>query len=103
LPNSFPQARQRACEIISPTLRKEKDETLYEAWEHFKDLLRLCPHHGLQRWMIIQTFYNGVTQAVKSTVDAAAGGTLISKTDNDAYTLINKMTLNNFQWSSERT
>ena len=36
-------------------LQKE-DEMLYEAWEHFKDLLRLCPHHGLQRWMIIHAF-----------------------------------------------
>jgi len=25
------------------------DETRYEAWEQFKDLLHLCPHHGLQR------------------------------------------------------
>jgi len=44
----------------------------YEAWELFKDLLRLCPQHGLQYWMIIQAFYNGVIQAVRSTIDAAA-------------------------------
>jgi len=24
------------------------EEMLYEAWEQLKDLLRLCPHHGLQ-------------------------------------------------------
>ena len=75
---------------------------LYEAWEHFKDLLRLCPHHGLQCWMIIQAFYNDVTQAVRSTIDAATGGTLTSKTEDEAYNLIEEMTLNNFQWSTER-
>jgi len=70
---------------------------LYEAWERFKVLLRLCPHHGLQRWMIIQAFYTGVTQAVRSTIDAAVGVTIMSKTEDEAYKLIEEMALNNFQ------
>ena len=73
-------------QITNFTQRDE--ETLYEAWERFKDLLRLCPHHDLQRWMIIQAFYKGVTQPVRSTIDAAAGGTLMNKTEDEAYNLI---------------
>ena len=79
---------------------QKDEEMLYEAWERFKDLLHLCPHHGLQRWMIIQAFYNGVTQSVRSTIDAAAGGTLMNKTEDEAYNLIEEMALNNFQWSN---
>jgi len=67
-------------------------ETLYEACERFKDLLRLCPHHGLQYWMIIQAFYNGVTQSVRPTIDVAAGGALMNKIE-DAYNLIEEMAL----------
>jgi len=52
--------------------------------------------------MIIQTFYNGVTQPVQSTIDAAVGGTLMSKTEDEAYNLIKDMALNNFQWSTEK-
>jgi len=26
---------------------QKEDETLYEAWDHFKDQLCFCPHHGL--------------------------------------------------------
>ena len=51
--------------------------------------------------MIIQTFYNGVTQFVRSTIDAVPGGTLMNKTEDEAYTLIEEMSLNNFQWSTE--
>jgi len=51
--------------------------------------------------MIIQAFYNGVTQLVKSTIDAEARGTLINKTEDEAYNLIQEMTFNNFQWSIE--
>jgi len=50
--------------------------------------------------MIIHTFYNGVTQSVRSTIDAATGGTLMNKTEDKAYNLIEKMELNNFQWST---
>jgi len=52
--------------------------------------------------MIIQAFYNGVTQLVRSTIDVATGGTLMNKTENDVYNLIEEMMLNNFQWSTER-
>jgi len=52
--------------------------------------------------MIIRAFYNGVTQAARSTIGVAAGGTLVSKTEDKAYNLIEEMTLNNFQWSTER-
>jgi len=58
---------------------QKDDEKLYEAWEQFKDLLRLYPHYGLQQWMIVQAFYNKLTQSRRSTIDVAAGGTLINR------------------------
>jgi len=33
--------------------------------------------------------------------DAAAGGTLLSKTEEEAYNLIEEMALNSYQWSNE--
>ena len=55
------------------------------------------PHHGLQCWMIIPSFYNSVTQPMRLSIDAAAGGTLMSKTEDEAYNLIEEMTLNNLK------
>ena len=69
----FPPSKTANLRNQISTFAMTEDESLYESWERFKDLLRLCPHHGLQKWMIIQTFYNGVTQPVRSTIDAAAG------------------------------
>ena len=51
---------------------------------------------------MIQAFYNGVTQAMRSTIDVAAGGTLMSKAEDKGYNLIEERMLNNFQWSMER-
>ena len=43
-----------------------------------------------------------LTQSVRSTIDTATGGTLMSKTEDEAYNLIKEITLNNFHWSTER-
>jgi len=61
----FPWSNTASLRNPITTFTQREDELLYESWEQFKDLLQLCPHHGLQKWMIIQTFYNGVTQPVR--------------------------------------
>jgi len=81
---------------------KKDEEALYEAYERFEGLLCLCPHHTLQHWMIIQAFYNGMIQPVRSTIDAKAGRTLLNKTKDEAHNLIEEMALNNVQWYTER-
>ena len=55
-------------------------ESLYEAWEHFQELLRRCPHHGLPIWQQVQTFYNGISTSNHSMIDTTAEGTFWRKT-----------------------
>ncbi|KAK5793055.1 hypothetical protein PVK06_034191 [Gossypium arboreum] len=78
-------------------------ETLYDAWERYKDQLRRCPHHGLPLWLQVQTFYNGVNPSTRQMIDAAAGGTINNKTPEEAYEFIEEMSLNNYQWQVMRT
>jgi len=52
--------------------------------------------------MVVKTLYNGIMHAMRSMIDAAASGTLMSKTEDEAYNLIEEMSLNNYQWSNER-
>jgi len=98
----FPPSKTASLRNQITSFTQREDESLYEEWERFKDLLRLYPHHGLQKWMVVRTFYNGVTQLVGSMIDAAVGGTLMSKTEDEAYNLIEEMALNKHQWSNER-
>ncbi|XP_068638466.1 uncharacterized protein [Aristolochia californica] len=67
---------------------KRKDfESLYEAWERYKDLIRRCPQHGLPDWLQVQMFYNGLNGQTRTIVDTASGGTLMSKTVEGATSL----------------
>jgi len=45
----FPPSKTASLRNQVPNFTQKDEETLYEAYERFKDLLRLCPHHGVQR------------------------------------------------------
>ena len=60
-----------------------------------------CPHHGMDDWLILQNFYNGLTPMSRDHLDAAAGGAFFSKTVQGAVDLIEKM-VSNMGWSEEQ-
>ncbi|XP_073277663.1 uncharacterized protein [Primulina huaijiensis] len=78
-------------------------EQLYEAWERYKELFRRCPNHGFEDWVQIELFYNGLNGQTRTIVDAAAGGTIFAKSPAQAYDLLEQMTINSYQWPSERS
>lgn len=59
-------------------------------------MMRLCPHHGLEKWLIIHTFYNGLLYNTKMNLNAAVGGALMDKPYEDSYQLIESMAQNHF-------
>ena len=43
------------------TFSQKDNETLYQVWERFKELLTLCPHHGYEKWRLVSYFYECLT------------------------------------------
>nr|GEX46160.1 reverse transcriptase domain-containing protein [Tanacetum cinerariifolium] len=66
----------------------QRFETFGEAWERFKEMLRACPHHGFTELTQIDTFYNGLNENDQDSLNAAAGGNLLSKTTREALQII---------------
>ena len=63
-------------------------EVFYEAWERLREILRQCPHHGIPKHEINQIFYDGLGVPDRYLLDAASGGTLMSKYEDEALELI---------------
>nr|GEX12134.1 reverse transcriptase domain-containing protein [Tanacetum cinerariifolium] len=63
-------------------------ETFGVAWERFKEMLRACPHHGFLELTQIDTFYNGLNEQDQDSLNAAAGGNLLSKMTREALKII---------------
>ncbi|XP_071728044.1 uncharacterized protein [Rutidosis leptorrhynchoides] len=61
-------------------------------------LLRSCPQHGLDTFHKVQTFYKGCNINTRVTIDQAAGGSLMDKTEHEAYEIIEKQAEYSHEW-----
>nr|GEU48406.1 reverse transcriptase domain-containing protein [Tanacetum cinerariifolium] len=64
------------------------DESFHEAWDRYKDLLHVCPHHGFTELHQLDTFYNALNPADKDSLNSAAGGNLLERRTQDVLTII---------------
>ncbi|GJT81990.1 reverse transcriptase domain-containing protein, partial [Tanacetum coccineum] len=84
----FPPSKTTHLKNEISRFTQKFDETFSEAWERFKELLRACPHHGFSELTQIDTFYNGLNDNDQDSLNAAAGGNLLSKTTREALNII---------------
>nr|GFA37600.1 reverse transcriptase domain-containing protein [Tanacetum cinerariifolium] len=64
------------------------DESFYEAWERFNDLLRACPHHGFSELHQLDTFYNALNVNDQDSLNSAAGGNFLDKMPRECLKII---------------
>nr|GEW23990.1 reverse transcriptase domain-containing protein [Tanacetum cinerariifolium] len=80
--------------------RQRLDESLFEAWEHYKLLIDRCPNHNMLPVTQIDTLYNGLTLRHRDTINAAAGGTIMKRRPEECYDLIENMTAHHNDWDT---
>jgi hypothetical protein len=78
------------------------DETIAEAWERLQDYISACPHHGMEEWFIIQSFYHGLIRSTREHIDAATRCFFFTLSIEEARKLVEKMASNQ-SWDEERT
>jgi hypothetical protein len=70
------------------------DGTITEAWKHLQDYISACPHHGMEEWFIIESFYHGLIRSTREHIDAAARGSFVALRIEEAHILVEKMASN---------
>nr|GEX24814.1 reverse transcriptase domain-containing protein [Tanacetum cinerariifolium] len=69
---SFPPSKTiNLCNEIT-RFQQRFDESFYEAWERFNDLLMACPHHGFSEFHQLDTFYNALNVNDQDSLNSAA-------------------------------
>nr|GFC86865.1 reverse transcriptase domain-containing protein [Tanacetum cinerariifolium] len=64
------------------------DESFYEAWERFNDLLRACPHHEFSELHQLDTFYNALKVNDQDSLNSDAGGNFLDKMPRECLKII---------------
>ena len=77
-------------------------EHVAQSWDRTKLMLRNCPTHGLNLWMIIQFFYAGLNFVSINRLDSTTGGTFMEITLGEATKLLDNIMANYSQWHTER-
>ncbi|GKA36213.1 hypothetical protein Tco_0722704 [Tanacetum coccineum] len=76
--------------------QQEPDETIYQAWERFKELLLRCPQHYLTDMQEVISFYKGLDVPTRQILDSK--GVIPSMKDADAKKAIQDMADHSQKW-----
>ncbi|KAK2397155.1 hypothetical protein QL285_058761 [Trifolium repens] len=98
----FPHNKFMEAKIAIHVFSQGSGETLCEAWERYKSMLRRCHNHGFDDLTQIHIFHNGLQHQPRLLLDATAGGSLMSKSVEDAITIIERMALSDHQGQYNR-
>ena len=90
----FPMGKTNALRGRILNFQQSSMETIPEAWEGLHYYIQACPHHGIENWLVLQNFYDGLIPMSRGHLNAAAGGIFLSLTIDGAMDLINKMVSN---------
>ena len=73
----FPPAKIISLRNDIMTFKLIDHEHVAQSWERMKLMIRNCPTHGLNLWMIIQKNYARFNFASRNLLDSVVGGTFM--------------------------
>nr|GFA29146.1 reverse transcriptase domain-containing protein [Tanacetum cinerariifolium] len=79
LKHVFPPSKMTNLRNEITRFQQRFDESFYEAWDRFNDLLRACPHHVFFELHQLDTFYNALNVNDQDSLNSAAGGNFFDK------------------------
>ncbi|CAN6583880.1 unnamed protein product [Malus baccata var. baccata] len=81
---------------------QKPNEEFHEAWERFKELIRKCPHSGINTTDEMHIFFRWLNMTTKTFVYALCGGPYKDKNAQEARLLFEKMAADTQQWAVEQ-
>ncbi|GJV75884.1 reverse transcriptase domain-containing protein, partial [Tanacetum coccineum] len=84
----FPPSKTTNLRNEITRFQQRFDESFYEAWDRFNDLLRACPHHGFSELHQLDTFYNALNANDQDSLNSAAGENFLDKMPRECLKII---------------
>nr|GEW29725.1 reverse transcriptase domain-containing protein [Tanacetum cinerariifolium] len=84
----FPPSKTTNLRNEITRFQQRFNESFYEAWDRFNDLLRACPHHGFFELHQLDTFYNALNVNDQDSLNSATGGNFLDKMPRECLKII---------------
>jgi hypothetical protein len=95
----FPPHKVQQVKRKISNFAQGNDETLFMAWERFKDTYNFCPTHGYDTWRLVSYFYEGLQPRDRQFVQVACGGGFLQKKPEDAMDYLDEIAENSNTWN----
>jgi hypothetical protein len=89
----FPIGRTNDNRRAITSISQYEGEPFHDVGEE----LRLCPHHAVPKWQLVQSFYDGLTGSSRSIVDASCEGTFMLNSEDEAWAMFENLSNNSRQ------
>jgi len=99
----FPESKTAKGKAAISSFHQFLDESLSEALERFRGLLRRTPTHGFSEPIQLNMFIDGMRPQTKQLLDVSLGGKIKLKTLEEATELIENMSANDHVILRDRT
>ncbi|GJU90350.1 hypothetical protein Tco_1302773 [Tanacetum coccineum] len=80
--------------------QQHQDESIYDAWTRFKNLIQRVPHHGLDLLSFTQFFYDHVDDYTRMDLDFAADKNLRELSGEEAWEAIENFAQGQKEWDN---
>ncbi|GJZ73590.1 reverse transcriptase domain-containing protein [Tanacetum coccineum] len=75
------------CDMIL-LFKQGNNKTIKSTWIHFQDLIKQVPHHGIQKWLLVQIFHDNISQKDQGKLDQFAHFHFSSLTEEEGWNQI---------------
>nr|GEV56840.1 hypothetical protein [Tanacetum cinerariifolium] len=62
LDHFFPVGCTSALRDLILLLKKGNEEPIKSSWIYFQDLIKQVPHHGIEKWLLVQIFHDNISR-----------------------------------------
>jgi hypothetical protein len=62
-----------------------------EVWKRYNELLNSCPHHNIPDWMIVEGFYQSLTDSNRTLINLAACNNFMQIEPGEALRLFDRL------------
>nr|GEV41065.1 reverse transcriptase [Tanacetum cinerariifolium] len=84
----FPPSKTTNLRNEITRFQQRFDESFYEAWDRFNDLLRACPRHRFSELHQLDTFYNALNTTDQDSLNSATDGNFLDKMPRECLKII---------------
>ncbi|XP_035841299.1 uncharacterized protein LOC110919217 [Helianthus annuus] len=73
------------------SFRQLSGEPLHEAFTRFREMMRRCHHHQIEKWELVKCFVRGLDDNTWNRLESTSNGTLLSNHEDDDWEFLERM------------